>query len=78
MEKKTQTSKNTFEVPVTENWDAAYQTNKQQAKKKMQTHLSKTLRLFGLLVPCVEVFYVMDKSAAAQCSINIDTYLFRC
>ena len=77
MEKKTPTSKNTFEVPVTEDWDAEYQTDKQQAKK-MQTHLSGTLRLFGLLVPCVEVFYVTDKRAAAQCSINIDTYLFRC
>ena len=77
MEKKTPTSKNTFEVPVKEDWDAEYQTDKQQAKK-MQTHLSKILRLLRLLVLCVEVFYVMDKSAAAQCSINIDTYLFRC
>ena len=33
MEKKTPTSKNTFEVPVTEDWDAEYQTDKQQAKK---------------------------------------------
>ena len=77
MEKKTPTSKNTFEVLVTEDWDAEYQTDKQQATK-MQTHLSKILGLLGLFVPCVEVFYVMDKSAAAQCSINTDTYLFRC
>ena len=61
MEKKTPTSKNIFGVPVTEDWDVEYQTDKQQAKK-MHTHLSKTLRLLGLLVPCVEVFYVMEKS----------------
>ena len=41
MEKKTQTSKNTFEVPVTEDWDAAYQTNKQQAKKKCRPTFQK-------------------------------------
>ena len=40
----------------------------------MQTH-PKTLRLLALSVPFAEVSYIMDKSAAAQCSINMGTSL---
>ena len=78
MEKKTPMSKNTFGSSGDGGLGRRVSNRQKTGEKKMQTHLSKILRLLGYLVPCVEVFYVMDKSAAAQCSINIDTYLFHC
>ena len=75
MEKKTPPSKSTFEIPVTEVWDNEKQTDKQEPTNGSDTSF-KNIKVTLMPVPFAEVFYVMDKNAAAQCSIDIGTTLF--